>query len=57
MELKEKIIAETLKLFSLKGFLNTSIQDIMGTAHTSKGGLYNHFKSKEDLLSAVLEEA
>jgi TetR/AcrR family transcriptional repressor of nem operon len=57
MELKEKIITETLKLFSLKGFLSTSIQDIMGAAHTSKGGLYNHFKSKEDLLSAVLEEA
>jgi TetR/AcrR family transcriptional repressor of nem operon len=57
MELKEKIIAETLKLFSLKGFLSTSIQDIMEAAHTSKGGLYNHFKSKEDLLSAVLEEA
>ena len=57
MDLKERIIAESLKLFSLKGFLSTSIQDIMKTAHTSKGGLYNHFKSKEELLSAVLGEA
>jgi len=57
MDLKERIIAESLKLFSLKGFLSTSIQDIMETAHTSKGGLYNHFKSKEVLLSAVLGEA
>jgi len=57
MDLKERIIAESLKLFSLKGFLSTSIQDIMEMAHTSKGGLYNHFKSKEVLLSAVLEEA
>jgi TetR/AcrR family transcriptional repressor of nem operon len=57
MELKEKIVAESLKLFSLKGFLSTSTHDIMETAHTSKGGLYNHFRSKEELLSAVLEEA
>ena len=57
MELKDKIIAESLKLFSLKGFLSTSTHDIMKTAHTSKGGLYNHFKSKEELLAAVLEEA
>ncbi len=57
MDLKERIIAESLKLFSLKGFLSTSIQDIMEAAHTSKGGLYNHFKSKEELLSAVLGEA
>ena len=57
MDLKERIIAESLKLFSLKGFLSTSIQDIMGAAHTSKGGLYNHFESKEALLSAVLGEA
>ena len=57
MDLKERIIAESLKLFSLKGFLSTSIQDIMETAHTSKGGLYNHFESKEVLLSAVLGEA
>ena len=57
MDRKETIIAESLKLFSLKGFLSTSIQDIMEAAHTSKGGIYNHFKSKEDLLSSVLEEA
>jgi DNA-binding NarL/FixJ family response regulator len=31
MDLKERIIAESLKLFSLKGFLSTSIQDILDT--------------------------
>jgi AcrR family transcriptional regulator len=55
--LKEKIIRESLKLFSLKGFLSTSIQDIMKEAKTSKGGLYNHFKSKDEIFSAVLSEA
>jgi TetR/AcrR family transcriptional regulator, transcriptional repressor for nem operon len=57
MDLKRKIIQESLKLFSLKGFLSTSIQDILIAAGTSKGGLYNHFKSKEDLFLAVLGEA
>lgn len=57
MELRQRIIWEALRLFSLKGFLSTSIQDILTAARTSKGGLYNHFKSKEELFFAVLEEA
>jgi AcrR family transcriptional regulator len=56
MDLKDKIIHESLRLFSLKGFLSTSIQDILEAANASKGGLYNHFKSKEDLFAAVLSE-
>ena len=56
MTLKETIIHESLKLFSLKGFLSTSIHDILVAAETSKGGLYNHFRSKEDLFLAVLQE-
>ena len=55
--LKQKIIYESMKLFSLKGFLNTSINDIMREAKTSKGGLYNHFKSKDEIFTAVLSEA
>ncbi len=57
MNLKKRIIHESLRLFSLKGFLSTSIQDILSAAQTSKGGFYNHFKSKEDLFYQVLEEA
>ena len=57
MQLKERIIHEALKLFSLKGFLNTSVEDILARAHTSKGGFYNHFKSKDQLFLAVLSQA
>jgi len=57
LALKEKIIRESLKLFSLKGFLSTSIHDIMEETRVSKGGLYNHFKSKDDIFFAVLSEA
>ena len=57
MNLKEKIVHESLKFFSLKGFLSTSIHDILDAAGTSKGGFYNHFSSKEDLFFQVLDEA
>ncbi|UCF56258.1 MAG: TetR/AcrR family transcriptional regulator [Deltaproteobacteria bacterium] len=57
MDLKEKIVHESLRLFSLKGFLSTSIHDVLEAANTSKGGFYNHFESKEDLYFAVLAKA
>ena len=57
MSIKESIIHEALKLFSLKGFSSTSITDILEATGSSKGGFYNHFKSKEDLFFAVLERA
>jgi len=57
MSLKERIVHESLKLFSLKGFLSTSVNDILQAANTSKGGFYNHFASKEDLFFHVLDKA
>ena len=56
-DLQGRIIHESLRLFSLKGFVNTSVTDIMDSANTSKGGFYNHFSSKEDLFFQVLKEA
>jgi len=55
--LKEKIIHEALRQFSFKGFLNTSTADIIESVGTSKGGLYNHFKSKEQLFFDALSQA
>lgn len=57
MNLKDKIIHESLKLFSLKGYKSTSVTDIIKAAGTSKGGFYNHFATKEDLFIKVLAEA
>lgn len=57
MSLREEIIHESMKLFSLKGFLSTGINDIIEAAHTSKGGFYNHFSSKEELFHVVLAQA
>jgi len=57
MTLKERIIYESLRQFSAKGYLSTSITDILDAAGTSKGGFYNHFKSKDHLFLATLSEA
>ena len=57
MSLKNNIIHEAQKLFSLNGFLSTGINDIISAAGTSKGGFYNHFASKEELFYAVLAES
>ncbi len=57
MSLKDRIIIETLKLFSLKGFSSASLHDILAASKSSKGGFYNHFASKEDLFHQVLKKA
>ncbi len=57
MNLRDTIIHEAQKLFSLNGYINTGINEIIKNAGTSKGGFYNHFPSKEDLFFEVLAEA
>lgn len=54
---KEMIIQETIRLFSAKGYSSTSIHDIQEATGMSKGGLYNYFKSKEELFFEVLKTA
>jgi len=57
MTLREKIVYTAMKLFSVKGYESTSLTDILDAAGTSKGGFYNHFKSKDELFYEVLKEA
>ena len=57
MHLRENIIHESMKLFSLKGYINTGINEIIDAVNSSKGGFYNHFTSKEELFHEVLAEA
>ena len=48
---------QALQLFSVKGYYNTSISDIQEATGLTKGGLYGHFASKEDIWYAVYDEA
>ena len=54
---REQIIDEALQIFSVKGFYNTSINDILAATGLTKGGLYGHFASKEELWGAAYERA
>jgi AcrR family transcriptional regulator len=54
---RRKIIEKSLQLFSVKGYFNTSISDILQVTGLTKGGLYCHFKSKEEIWRAVYDDA
>jgi len=54
---RRKIVETALNLFSVKGFFNTSINDVLLGAGITKGCLYGHFPNKEALWSAAYEEA
>ncbi len=52
----ENIISISAKLFSEKGYERTSMQDIVDTLGMSKGAIFHHFNSKEDILNAVMKK-
>lgn len=54
---EDLILSASLKLFSSKGFGETSIRDIAKEAGISVGLLYNYYKSKEDLAMAVMKSS
>ena len=51
----ERILTEAARLFLQKGFEKTSMQDIMDATGLSKGAIYHHFASKEDILLRIGE--
>lgn len=49
-----RILDTSMQLFLEKGFEHTTIQDIInGLGDLSKGAIYHHFKSKEEILDAA----
>ena len=54
-EKDRQIIEVSMRLFARKGFSTTSIQEIATESGISKGAFYLHFKSKDDLLLAILQ--
>ena len=50
----ERILDVSQRLFLEKGYEHTTIQDIVdGLGGLTKGAVYHHFKSKEEILDAV----
>ncbi|MDR0269307.1 TetR/AcrR family transcriptional regulator [Paenibacillus sp.] len=50
---KKQILKTALQLFSTKGISSTSMQEIAEYCGMSKGSLYLHFKSKEELEQSI----
>ena len=53
---KRQIITAARELFIEKGYVETSINDIISAAQISKGTFYNHIASKSECLIAILDE-
>ncbi len=53
---KREIIETAFNLFVQNGYERTSVQQIIDTLGISKGTFYHHFKSKDDLLDAVISD-
>lgn len=45
-----RLLSASLKAFSNKGYMETSVQDIVKLARTSKSTFYNHYQNKESIL-------
>jgi len=50
----DTILSVSEKLFLERGYEKTSTQEIVNETGLSKGTIFHHFKSKEDILAAVL---
>ena len=54
---RQTIIEQSAILFNKKGFSGTAMSDIMDVTGLHKGGIYNHFKSKDDIALAAFDYA
>jgi AcrR family transcriptional regulator len=54
---RDRIVTEAMRLFAARGFRGTTVGDIEEAAGLAPraGGLYKHFRSKEEVLEAAIE--
>lgn len=55
-ESKELIISSAEKLFLEKGFDKVSMRDISEEAKLSKGAIYHHYKSKDEIIKEIINK-
>jgi len=54
---RSDILTRAMELIYKQGFQSTSIDDILATTQVTKGAFYYHFKNKEEMGIALIEEA
>ena len=53
---RARLIRESARLFRERGFEGTSVRDIAAATGLQSGSWVYHFKTKQDILAAVMEE-
>lgn len=52
---RNEILDEARRLMYTKGYEQMTIQDILDALHISKGAFYHYFRSKQEVLEALIE--
>jgi len=53
---RERILEAALDVFASKGYHDARLDDIVETAHISKGSIYFYFPNKERLFLALVDQ-
>ena len=54
--MREEVLQAASRLFAERGFYATGMRAIAAAAKVSIGAIYNHFKTKEEILEAILRD-
>jgi len=54
---KQEILRTAARLFQQRGYDATSMNDVAAALKLSKGGLYHHFQSKDEILFEIMDHA
>ena len=56
MNTKERIVDEALTLFSLQVYKGTTVKNIADAVGIKDSSIYKHFKSKQEILDAIVDQ-
>ena len=54
---RQRVLEQAQRLFRERGYAATSLEQLAEAAEVTKGAIYGHFASKEDLLLSAIEQA
>jgi TetR/AcrR family fatty acid metabolism transcriptional regulator len=55
-ETRQRILNAAINVFSQKGYHNTRVDEIVAASNSSKGAVYFHFPSKQDIFLGLVDE-
>src|SRR5881275_2583711 len=57
LDSRQEILRTAARLFQQRGYHATSMNDVASALKLSKGGLYHHFQSKDEILFNLMDHA